>query len=349
MKRFARWTVVSTLVLSPLLASSLPGSRGSEAHAAPKKAAKAAKPAKAAAAPPNANAEEINKLKGEFKWGMPVEEVQKGMEQRVRDSYAEELKKAIKDPTQYARKRSEIEKEVKAIKANYVKFEGKKTGYDSSIVDQEFAHKTDESMLTSRDDKNTRYYFFVDGKLYKIFTAFSKEVLQDKSFTDFGELMQARFGKAKQVMVEEKTKAGVSTKLDHYEWSSASGDGLRLVDRSEFYDVYCLVIYDRKVADALAQTRERVHPHATGKDSLVEAALTGDRSGDDVNANIIDQIAGKDYAKPGAAPADIVVPSPSGVAPTAAQVNAGSKKETGGGKKSGATNSKKSASDELEL
>lgn len=346
MKRFARCSVVSTLLLAFVVPSA-------GALAAKKKpAAKAAKTAKSAAVP-NANAEEIEKLKGEFKWGVSVEQVQKSVEKRVRDSYADGLKKAIKDPTQYSRMRTEVEKEVKAIKANYVKFEGRKSGYDSSIVDQEFAHKTEESMLTSRDDKNTRYYFFVDGKLYKIFTAFGKDVLADKSFSDFGTLMQARFGKAKQVMVEEKKKAGVSVKLDHFEWASAAGDGLRLVDRSEFYDVYCLVIYDRKVAEALQVTRDRVNPKGPGKDSLVEAVLTGDRTDSDVNANIIDQIAGKEYSKPGAnAPADVVVPSTSGRGPTGAQVNAAGKdssKPSASSKKTGSSNSKKSADDELEL
>lgn len=331
MKRLAVWTVVSTLSLASIA--------GTPALAA-RKAAKAKASKAAAAAPPNANAEEIEALKGEFKWGMSVQEVQKAVEQRVRDSYAEELKKALKDPTSYSRMRSQMEKEVKAIKANYVKFEGRKTGYDVSIVDQEFAHKTDESMLTARDEKNTRYYFFANDRLYKIFIAFGKEILEDRSFTDFGQLMQARFGKAKAVMVEENKKAGVEKKLDHYEWASAAGDGLRLVDRSEFYDVYCLVIYDRKESERLADLRARTNPKRQGGDSLVEAVLAGSRAEDDVNENIIDQIAGTDYAKPGAA-ADITVPSPSsGLAPTPSQVNAPS---------AGSRSSQKAKGADLEL
>lgn len=340
MNRLAVWTFVSSLSLASLAAAP------SDAAAAKAKAKatsgkSAGKGKAAAAAPPNANAEEIDKLKGEFKWGMTVDEVQKAVEKRVRDSYAEDLKKALKDPTQYSRMRSQMEKEVKAIKSNYVKFEGKKTGYDVSIVDQEFSHKNDESMLVARDDKNTRYYFFVNERLYKIFIAFGKEMLEDKSFTDFGQLMQARFGKAKAVMVEEAKKGGVEAKLDHYVWASAAGDGLRLVDRSEFYDVYCLVIYDGKESERLAEVRARQNGRGDGKDSLVEAALAGNRGTDDVNANIIDQIAGKNYAKPGRAE-DIVVPSTnsgSSSAPTPQEVNA---KPAGGA-------NKKKASPDLEL
>src|SRR5688500_1155565 len=130
-------------------------------------------------------------------------------------------------------------------------------------------------MTVARDDKNTRYYFFADGRLYKILIAFGKEILEDKTFTDFGALMQARFGKAKAVMVEENKKAGVATKLDHYEWAAANGDGLRLVDRSEFYDVYCLVICDSKDSDRVALHRRRVHPRRDGRDSWVGVGLSG--------------------------------------------------------------------------
>ena len=68
MKRFAFRSVVSSTLLLAFMVPSV-------GAMAAKKSVKA-KPAKAAAAVPNANAEEIAKLKGEFKWGMPVEQVQ---------------------------------------------------------------------------------------------------------------------------------------------------------------------------------------------------------------------------------------------------------------------------------
>src|SRR5437762_3247258 len=74
-----------------------------------------------------------------------------------------------------------------------------------------------------------------------------------KSFRDFGQLMQGRFGKAREIFVDEKSKAGVTHKLDHFIWNSKGGDVLRLVDRSGFYDVYCLAIADGSQADKQAE------------------------------------------------------------------------------------------------
>ncbi len=65
--------------------------------------------------------------------------------------------------------------------------------------------------------------------------------------------MEAKYGHAKEVYRDEKVMDGVKHILDHYEWS-AGGDKLRLVDRSEFYGVYCLVLSD--AADTGARQRE---------------------------------------------------------------------------------------------
>jgi hypothetical protein len=292
---------------------------GPAAAAPAKKAAKG----KAAQTAPAASADELNKLKGDFKWGMSPEDIATKVQDRIRASYDEKLQKTANDPTRQDRVRKEMMAELDKVKSKVIKFDGQKTGYDVSIVDQEFLHNTSESMLVAKEATSSRYFFFANEKLYKMFIAFDKEMLQGKSFREFGQLMQAKYGKAREVNVEEKSKAGVKVKLDHYVWSSKSGDMLRLVDRSEFYDVYCLVIYDGAVAKQQDETRKS---RATGdkKDSLVEAVTTGGKDDRDGNDNIIDQITGKQTLKPGEHRAkEIVVPSPTGGvrAPTPDEVN----------------------------
>ena len=87
-----------------------------------------------------------------------------------------------------------------------VKFDDQKTGYDVSIVDQEFLRNAGESMLVAKEETATRYFFFRNDGLYKMFLAFDKDILQGKSFRDFGKLMQKRFGKAREVTVQENTR-----------------------------------------------------------------------------------------------------------------------------------------------
>jgi hypothetical protein len=278
-----------------------------------------AKPA--AKVPPTASAAELDKLKGDYKWGMAPDDVTTKIQDRVRASYEDKLKGTANDPSRHDRLRKEMASEVDKVKTKIIKFDGQKSGYDVSIIDQEFVHNAGESMLVAKEETSTRYFFFKNDRLYKMFIAFDKEILQGKSFREFGQLMQHRFGKAREVTTEEKTKAGVKVKLDHFVWGSKSGDMLRLVDRSEFYDVYCLVIYDGNVAkeqEALRATR-RTGPVM---DNLVEAVLTKPSNDRDPNDNVVDTITGKRVGKIGEQQGEVIrVPSVSQPQQPAASVS----------------------------
>jgi hypothetical protein len=266
---------------------------------APAAAAKGEKSSKAPA--PSASSSEISKLKGEFKWGMNSEQVIGKVQDRVRAAYQDRLNKSANDPSRNDRLRKEMMAEAEKVKTSLVTFDDQKTGYDVSIVDKEFLRNAGESMLVAKEDNATRYFFFSNNELYKMFLAFDKEILQGKSFRDFGKQMQKRFGKAREVNVEERSKAGARMKLDHFIWSSKGGDTLRLVDRSEFYDVYCLVIYDSAVArkqDDLRQARSG----GPKPDGLIEAVTAPASNERDPNDNIIDRISGKETPKPGDQP-----------------------------------------------
>jgi hypothetical protein len=306
-----RW--ISFLVVGLFLVMAGP------AGAAKKKAAKKSVPV--AKGPPPANAAAITTLKGEFKWGMKLEEVSKIIEKRLAAGYETKLKESANDPTRQDRVRKMMRAEIKDITKGYVEFTGKSTGYDVSIIDQEFVHKAGESMLQAKEETSTRYLFFLNGGLYKMFIAFNKERVADKSFEEFGEIMQTQFGKARAVEVEFTRKGETRKALDYYEWRTA-GDGLKLVDRSGFYGVYCLVVFNQVDEATLAEAHAKKRRGGNSQDSLVEAVLNAKGNGSDANENIIDQLTGETFRKPGEAPpADVVVPS-SGPGPSAAAVNA---------------------------
>jgi hypothetical protein len=313
--RTISWSLASSLVFLFAVATG-------SAAAAPAKKKAAAAPAKAA---PLASTDEVTKIKGDFKWGMTPQEVLAKTVERVEASYEDRLKKTINDPTKQDRVRKEMLAETEQVKKNsLVKFDGQKTGYDVSIIDQEFSHGAHESMLVGKDANASRYFFFVDDRLYKMYIAFDKDMLAGKDFRQFGQMMQARFGKAREVFVDEKSKAGVAHKLDHYEWATKGGDVLKLVDRSGFYDVYCLVIADGAQAARQAEVH-RAQARLEKSDSLVEAVTSAKPSGRDSNDNVVDRIAGKEVYRPGdePPPPDIKVPSPVHV-PTPAEINSDS-------------------------
>jgi hypothetical protein len=290
---------------------------GLSLHGAPAQAKSKAK-GDGGAAPP-ANADEINKLKavrlgdpkaGSFKWGMSPEDVMGQVKASIVKRYQPRIEGSSQDPGKQQRVREEQEKEITAVKKSYTKFEGQKTGWDVSIIGPEFEQNTGEAVIVAKEEVWTRYFFFFEGGLYKMYLAFNKDAIEGKSFRDFGKGMEAKYGRAKEVYRDEKTKDGMRHILDHYEWSG-KGDKLKLVDRSEFYGVYCLVLADAQVQAREAEKRKITNPEHSSKDALVEAVTTKDNNDRDANDNIIDRITGKEVKKPGEEQhGDIVVPSP---------------------------------------
>jgi hypothetical protein len=261
-------------------------------------AAKGGKKAEKVKGPaPVAKAAEINEFKGEFKWGMTPQAVMEKLNAKIDVSYKDQVEKYRMDPAKSDSVRRQIKTEKDRVTKSLVKFDGQKGGWDVSIIDDEFVQGNGESMLYYKEPKSTRYFFFSGESLYKMFVAFDKDVVAGKSFEAFGNMMQTKYGKA-QLVHREVVLHGMKNKLlDSFQWRSAEGDGLRLVDRSKFYDVYCLVIYDHAVADRQAEvkkTKAAEMPKGSFVDSVIEKA--SDR---DENDNVVDRITGKDVLKPG--------------------------------------------------
>jgi hypothetical protein len=260
---------------------------------------------------PAASSAEVNKLKavrlgdpkaGTFKWGMKPEEVMAQARTSVEAKYEPRIDKARQDPGLQQRIRDELQREIAAVKKSYTKFEGQKTGWDVSIIGPEFQQNTSEAVLVTKEDIWTRYFFFFEDGLYKMYLAFNKDAISGKSFAEFGKSMEAKYGNGREVYRDDKTRGGVIHKLDHYEWSAGGGDRLKLIDRSEFYGVYCLVLYDGSVQDRVVERRKVVNPGTVSKDELVEG-VTGKNAGSkgsDIDDDIIDRVVGKETRKPGA-------------------------------------------------
>ena len=304
---------------------------------------------------PVASAKEVDKLKavrlgdpdaGTFKWGMHPEEVMAAARLAVEGKYKKRISEASADPGKQQRIHDEEIREINAVKKSYTKFEGQKSGWDVSIVGPEFQQGTSEAVLVTKEDQWTRYFFFFEDGLYKMFLAFNKDALAGKSFAEFGKNMEARYGNARAVYRDDKTRGGINHVLDHFAWNAGS-DRLKLVDRSEFYGVYCLVLYEQSTHERVVDKRKIVNPGTVEKDELVESvANRGGEKGNDENDDIIDRVVGHETKKPGTEEhADIVVPSTTGKAVSPSAVNAkGSSSGSSSASSSSEGGSKKKAS-----
>jgi hypothetical protein len=264
---------------------------------------------------PLASSKAISDFKGEFKWGMAPSGVLEKLNAKIEAGYKERIEAARSDPAKSDQIRREIKNDKDRVAKSQVKFDGAKGAWDVSIIDAEFLRNNGESMLIYKEPKSTRYFFFSGDALYKMFVAFDKDVVAGKSFEDFGKIMQTSYGKAQPVYRDMAMPGGGKQKvLDSYLWRSTEGDGLRLVDRSKFYDVYCLVIYDNAVEQRQNDARRNLEA-SQPKGSFVDGIITDKPNERDENDNVVDRITGKDVLKPGdkrGGGQNIKVPSPTG-------------------------------------
>ena len=66
--------------------------------------------------------------------------------------------------------KAEIERNLQGIRDSLTEFKGQKTGYNVSVIADDFAHSTGESMIVVPYKNTHDYYFFVQGKLWKVVT-----------------------------------------------------------------------------------------------------------------------------------------------------------------------------------
>jgi hypothetical protein len=249
------------------------------AHAAPKKKAKAAQEAPQSA--------EIAKSMGDLKWGMGRDEVLNHFANAIKEKYKPLLAKAsgaLEEDKLRARMRDELGK----LKSSLVEFNGKKTGWDVSFLKGEFTHHNGESLFVVTDDASENYYFFIQNKLWKWYKAFKADAFQGKSFEQFGEAIQGRYGKSVKREGEATHGGGKQSWL---EWQD-SETRLRAVDNKQFYGFYCLVFEDKATLRKLPQLRTTKVSEEKKGNSLVDSVTGGDESSDN-NPDVIDRITGK--------------------------------------------------------
>jgi hypothetical protein len=266
-----------TLLAALLLASTT-------ALAAPKK-----KPDAPAAPTPSANEKAVSELLGPYRWGMSVEDTLAALTKQLSDRIAPDLAK-ITDVYEQTRRRKEVKDQVDQVRKSLVQFDGQKTGWDVSIIEGEFMHKNDESMMQYRETdaasgrQQDRFFFFHQGKLWKQFIAFDMTPYKGKTFDDFREAMEARYGHGAKV---EKRGPDGKEHAVAVAWHSGGTD-LRAIDLMQFYANFCLAFSDAGVERQM----EALQKSRAAKTPTPRATVTDGRGGPvtDPNVDVIDRI-----------------------------------------------------------
>ena len=242
----------------------------------PTKVVKPVKPVKpAVAAGPTAEQKKaMGELMGAYTWGMSKDEIIGQLTKQIDERFAEQIK-ATSDVYTQDKLRKDKQKELTRVKQSIVDFDGKKSGWDVSLIDEEFAHNTGESMLfywENEGGKNQRrFFFFHDGKLWKMFIAFDTKQLapESRNFGYFSALLEQRYGKGR---VEKNYEAWVAPEFE-----------VRAVDKMAFYGALGLMIQDPKQLEGIAATRKANAPEGKAKDNIIEVIRQKGDASDNVN------------------------------------------------------------------
>jgi hypothetical protein len=272
MRRILRIMLVSVLGISaPALAQGdvkdakkLPGNK------APAPApAKKPKPRKLTPVSP-AHKKVLAELYGGFKFGMTKDEVIAVFSKQLDERYDEKIK-ATTDITAQDRLRRDKRNEVNRLQSSYISFEtAKPSPWDVSIVEDEFAHNTGESMLErweNQGGKNQRrFFFFSDGKLWKMFVSLDVSILSEdkKNFPAFRAVMEGKYGAGD---VEDGKIA----------WRTEEFDA-RAIDKLKSYDALALAIEDPRVRKQVDATREAKAPPRRETNSVIKAVIDADHT-----------------------------------------------------------------------
>ena len=272
MARFSsRFLIASLLGLGLVASTSLAGPKAPAKKAPVAKKAPATKPAppKKKVAPPNAEKKKkLAELYAGFKFGMSKDEVLGVLTKQVSESYDEKLK-ATTDITAQDRIRKDRKTEISTIKNTYVSFEmNKPSPWDVSIIEEELAHGTGESMMERWENQggknNRRFFFFFDGKLYKMFVSLDVSILPEdkRNFETFQGVMLSQYGPG-------DVDGGMIT------WNAGEFQ-VRAVDKLKSYGALALVIEDPKVTKEVIAMRVEKAPPKKETNTIIKAVIDTD-------------------------------------------------------------------------
>jgi hypothetical protein len=231
-----------------------------------------------------ANATALRELMGAFKFGMTLDQVVSVLTKQIKERYAEQIS-ATNDVYQQDKLRKDQTKEIKQLRTNVMEFTGKRGGWDVSIIDDQFVHGTGESMMvyweTDRGRNQRRFFFFHEGKLYKMFIALDTSNLNDdqRNFGFFRTLMENRFGQG------EVHDTGLSWRLKDIHVDA--------LDKLAFYSAFCLIVTDPKRQAAVLIARKENAKAPKGRNSVIQSITADDNDqgpGLDERSNVIDSI-----------------------------------------------------------
>ncbi len=170
-------------------------------------------------------------LDGGLHWGMSKEEVVKAHTSVggiLWKDFDKRLATASVGPQMKALEQ-ERDSSMRAFERTWVEFGITPTGYDASGLRPEYTYRNQEALLQLQRDGKTRYFFFINNRLWKIYDAvpFATGTM-GKTFADAVNMMNGKLGVRGRILAPEPDKGRTQT---HVDWRD-NVSHMRLVDRA---------------------------------------------------------------------------------------------------------------------
>ena len=193
----------------------------------------------------------MSELNG-LEWGATSAEVLTHQREQIMDYYRTDIA-GIRDPIEIDRMRREAEDEFLDIEASYVEFDGARTGFEVSVIQDEVRAGAGHSLISVRQEWSTYYFIFHDDSLQKMVVTYDQASMGFVGFEAFVERLESALGgptatewEVDDIGVRQMTRAT---------WEDEEAR-VRAEDKSDMFASFLLVYADPALVEEAPAERE---------------------------------------------------------------------------------------------
>ncbi len=220
-------------------------------------------------------------------WGASTADVLDKLKAEIDERYRDAMKTSdtIKIDRLIRQKADEMER----IRKSKVKFDGQRSGYETSLIAAEIVPREGESLVRVDDRVAQRYYIMRDDSLWKVVVTYNVSTMG--SFKQFVDSVRTKYGNPNKASFSDD---GGERRITAVTWEDAH---TRMVvkDESEFYSSYVLKFVQVGRGTDLEQARaDRPRTRKTAADSRAEGLMADIFEEDSRGAqdDLVDEITG---------------------------------------------------------
>lgn len=236
--------------------------------------------------------EGVSAILGVLDWGCGHHEVLAEIKADIDKRFQDELDQTT-DVFEIDRIRKRKQMEYARVEKTYVKFGGQRTGYESSLIADDYQANSGEAVIRVDDAAAQRYYFFKDDRLWKVLVAYNNSVTRRVPFEKFAKQVRKKYGRP--IDIDWYTPKGGTKTIRAATWND---DITQLVveDRSAFFGSFVMTFLSKVegVSIEAARPKRGTQQAQVADDPSVASALadiTGGTLSDD--SDVVDRITGE--------------------------------------------------------